>query len=310
MTEVPTISFERAISHGPIHAIHIGQRGFAWEHVGLVDNIDDDPLSHLPEEEKVEAAKWHHWACEFPLFPYKSHEQIGSSRICKPTLKTRLNKQGFWKLLRLELPMRFVPEDEELRQVIMHENYAPRKGQYRNPPLTSPFDDVLWEAVKAEIQQSIVFARNEGRLNLNGDLVMVQADNRPAGKGNHAQENPTFQLFHNFNVAIGAQLGLLIRFQTNQFPFNSYSPFWIATLVFSCVVGIFREADVIYMDTDLCMFPTSFNPRLHARLNYDTLHTATDVNSPLNAGFICVLRGAQVSPRTLQTALDPTIWDQ
>ena len=178
------------------------------------------------------------------------------------------------------------------------------------PPLTSPFDDVLWEAVKTEIQQSIDFARNEGRLNLDGDLVVVQADNRPAGKGNHTQDNPTFQLFYNFNVALGAQLGLLIRFQTNKSPFNSYSPFWIATLVFSCVVGIFREADVIYMDTDLCMFPTSFNPRLRARSSYDTLHTATDVNSPLNAGFICVLRGAQVSPRTLQTALDPTIWDQ
>ena len=310
MTDIPIISFEHAISYGPVRAVHMGQRSFAWESVARVNNVNNDPLSHLPAEEASEAAACHQWACEFALHPYKCHEQSGSSQNCKPTLKTRLFKHNLQQLFLSDLPMRFGLPDEELRDVIKHKIFASRRGQYLNPPSKSPFGDVLWDAVKEEVRRSIVSARTEGRLNVNGDLVLVQADNRPCGKGNNAQEDPTYQLFYNFNGAVGAQLGLLIRFQTNRFPFNSYSPFWIATLVFSCVVGIFQEADVVYMDTDLCIFPTSFTPRLNARPYHDTLHAATDVNSPINAGFICVLRGTHISHRTLEPGLDPTCWNQ
>ena len=138
MTVTPSISFEQAISHGPLRAVHMGQRSFTWERVALVDNIDDDPLSHLPEREASEAFACHQWANAFALFPYKCHEQIGSSQICKPSLKTRLLKHELRLLFRSNLPMQFNPSDGELRQVIKHEIFAPRKGQFRNPPSSPP----------------------------------------------------------------------------------------------------------------------------------------------------------------------------
>ena len=73
MTAFPNVSFVRAISHGPIYDIQENQRDFTWEVNGLVDNIDNDSLSHLTEEERKEAAQWHRWASEFALHPYKSH---------------------------------------------------------------------------------------------------------------------------------------------------------------------------------------------------------------------------------------------
>ena len=92
MTALPKVSFVRAISHGPLQDIQKNQREFTWTSTGLVDNIDNDTLSHLTEEERNEAERWLLWASEFALHPYKSHEHYSSSRICKPTLRTKLNK--------------------------------------------------------------------------------------------------------------------------------------------------------------------------------------------------------------------------
>ena len=306
----PQVSFVKAISHGPHHDIHENRRGFTWEHICRVDNVNNDELSHLTGDERECADQWQRLACEFALHPYKSHLLNSPSRICKPTLQTRLAREDFRELLRQELQVRLIPENEAFQRIIKQEEASNHEGQYSRPPVASPFSDTLWDAAKGEIRRAIQAAQEGGTFHADGDLVIVQADNRPAGQGSHTQDHPTYNLFHNFTTAVGAQLGLIIRFQTNQAPFDAYSPFWISTILFSCVVGIFREVDILYMDTDLCIFPTHLFPRLQARPDFDTLHVASDVNSPLNAGLLLVVRGSKVYPSTLHNAIDPAHWDQ
>ena len=309
MISVPKISFELAITHGTRIITENSHGDKVLVNAAPIARFVNAPLSHLTLDEAEEAQDVHQWAVEFAVHPYKCHTQNGSLQSCKPTLYSWLTQTEIQRHLCMASQPQRALSPTQLNDVVAQVDAEPRRGDFIGSVALSPFDDALWYAVKKGLTEAIAKARDNGWININGSLVCVQADNRPVGRGNNWNEHSSFRILHNFNNTIGAQLGLFIRFHTDRSPFSNYSPFWVSTLILSFVVGIFKEADVMYMDSDLCMFPTSFAPRSLERPRHDTVHTASDVNSPINAGFIYVLRGIDVSHRTVMPGLDASCWE-
>ena len=151
---------------------------------------------------------------------------------CKPTLYTCLAQANLQRLLCSISPPQRTLSAAELDSVVVQDNGILRQGSFTGYTAQSPFEDELWLAVKERLLQAILTARPNGCINTNGSLIYVQVDNRQVGKGSNWDEHQTFRILHNFNSAVGAQLGFFIRFQTDRAPFTKYSPFWVATLIF------------------------------------------------------------------------------
>ena len=176
-----------------------------------------------------------------------------------------------------------------------------------------PDDRRLWDEFLKLLRPQVPEYGELAREALLRSTIIFQIDTRPAGvlddnvEKADADLNQSALLMHNFNKAQGREHGLYFFFRVNSGLLGSYSVFWLKAIILKFLRVIFRTAALIYVDSDAVVFLEVLYQYLATleRIDSDQLLAATDVNSPLNAGFMCIL---PANPSFSPKDFDKTKW--
>ena len=105
--------------------------------------------------------------------------------------------------------------------------------------------------------------------------------------------NASAMVCHNFNKAQGMAAGMYFFFDASAF--TGLSMYWIKSFLFTCMVILFPNANIHYVDSDAVVWLSALQQRLHhlPSLSHNVLLGATDSHSPFNAGWICLYQADQ-----------------
>ena len=122
-----------------------------------------------------------------------------------------------------------------------------------------------------------------------------------------ADLNQSAGVMDNFNQAQGREHGLYLFFRVTEGILGRCSVYWTKAIILKFLRVLFPTATLIYVDSDAVIFLPVLFQYLWAfsHLEEDMLLAATDVNSPLNAGWFCVLSS---SAHFSRGDFDPSTW--
>jgi hypothetical protein len=190
-----------------------------------------------------------------------------------------------------------------------------RVGNFARDTAVFYDDPSLWEEFCSQLLAQ-VRNRYPDLLTENGELeskyghltcVYFQVDTRPPGclrAGTDLNEadqelNASAMIFHNFNMLQASRDGIYLFFRADSGAFKACSMYWLCGIIFLYVRIAFRQANIMYVDSDACALPLAVQARLEREglwnVPVDTIFGASDVDSPFNAGWMFLRKASKAS---------------